>query len=141
MNVFNRSVTVNVSVLDEERVVANSVFIDSYHEFVLNLTVDAKRFIVLDAEGQINRCPFQECASIVTKVKKLIGLDLSHSVTKQVKYAVGGESGCTHFTELTLECVKGIRQANYRISEMKMPIKDVHANYDNLLKGTCFHYR
>lgn len=141
MNLFNRTMTVSVNTLDEDRAVAQGVFIDSHHELVLSMTVNMNNFKVLEAEGELRRAPHQDCISTDERVKNLIGIDLTHNVRRQILRAVGEEAGCTHFTELALECVKGIKQAKFHLMGLELPPEVVHSQLQDLLKGTCFHFR
>lgn len=141
LNLFNRTITVSVHTQDEKHVIVDGVFIDSNHELVLSMTVNIEDLKVLDSSGELRRAPHQDCLETANWTKSLIGLDLTRNVRKQVIHAVGGEKGCTHFEELALECIKGIKQAMFALMKMKMPFDEVHSKIYEMLEGKCHHFR
>ena len=141
MNVFNRTITVSVQTKDDQHVVVDGIFIDSHHELFLNMTVDIESFKVIAAYGELRRAPHEDCLITGKLTLNLEGIDLTRNVRKQIAAAVGGERGCTHFEELALECVKGFKQARFRLMRLTMPLEEVNTQLNDYLKGSCYHYR
>lgn len=141
MNLFNRTITVSVQTKGEKHVAVDGIFIDSHHELYLSLTVDIETFKVTDAYGELRRGPHEDCFVTEKKPSNLVGLDLTRNVRKQIITAVGGNQGCTHFEELALECVKGLKQAKFRLMKLSMPTEEVDNLINDYLKDSCYHYR
>ncbi|EHQ92355.1 DUF2889 domain-containing protein [Desulfosporosinus youngiae] len=141
MYLFNRSISVNVRSMDSKTVSVNGVFLDTHHELCITLEVDVQRQTITAATGQFCRCPHTNCAETQERIAKLVGLKLDKSVRKQVLAAVGLKNGCTHITELTLECVKGFMQATYKLMNLSMPAEKVDELVEQYLEGSCFHYQ
>lgn len=117
MNLFNRTISVSVKKIDEQHIVVHGVFMDSYHELILSMTVNIESFTVTASQGEFRRAPQEDCLCTTKYTGNLVGIDLSRNVRRQVISAVGGEKGCVHFEELALECVKGVKQAYVRLAK------------------------
>lgn len=140
MYLFNRSVSVNVRSTNENTLTVDGVFLDSFHELCLTLEVDLKSYAIISANGQLRRTPHTDCAQTQERIKNLVGVNLSRNVRKQVQAAVGLESGCTHLTDLTLECVKGVIQAKFQLMLDTMQPEEIKAYVEQDLRGNCLHY-
>lgn len=140
MYLFNRSISVNVRSADGNTVTVDGFFLDSHHELCLTLVVDLGINAIISAEGELRRAPHADCMITQSQIEKLIGIDLNQHVRKQVQAAVGLEQGCTHLTDLTLECVKGIIQAKFRLMHLSMGEDDFEAKTQKYLEGTCQHF-
>ena len=141
MYLFNRSITVNVRSLDGKLMTVDGFFLDSHHELCLTLGVNLESNTITSAEGEFRRAPHSDCGLTQEKIEKLIGVNLNRYVRKQIQAAVGLEHGCTHLTDLTLECVKGIIQAKFRLMHLNMEAKDIQPQVQQYLAGSCQHYK
>jgi hypothetical protein len=141
LNLFNRAITVSVQSKDDEHLVVNGLFIDSNHELVLRMTVNIESLIVTEAFGEFRRAPHKDCLVTCKAIQNLQGTDLNRSIRRQVVSAVGGEGGCVHLEELSLECIKGIKQAKFSLMRLRMPQEEVHSQIYDLLEGSCHHFR
>ena len=141
MYLFNRSITVNVRSLDGKLMTVDGFFLDSHHELCLTLGVNLESNTITSAEGEFRRAPHSDCGLTQEKIEKLIGVNLNRYVRKQIQAAVGLEHGCTHLTDLTLECVKGIIQAKFRLMQLNMEAKDIQSQVQQYLAGSCQHYK
>lgn len=141
MYLFNRSISVNVRTIDLKTVSVDGIFLDTHHELCMTLEVDAKSQTITAATGEFCRFPHTDCVKTQELIKKLIGINLNKNVRKQVQAAVGHKDGCTHITELTLECVKGFLQATYKLMNLAMPADEVDKLIEQYLEGSCFHYQ
>ncbi|SPF32450.1 conserved hypothetical protein [Candidatus Desulfosporosinus infrequens] len=140
MYLFNRSISVNVCLVGEKTFKVNGVFLDSLHELCLTLEVDLKSYTITSAEGELCRAPYTDCGHVRERIKELVGVNLHSNVRKQVQASVGLEHGCTHLTDLTLECVKGILQAKFQLMHHSEPAERT-IQLEQHLKGTCLHYK
>ncbi|MDR3540788.1 MAG: DUF2889 domain-containing protein [Desulfosporosinus sp.] len=140
MYLFNRSISVNVCLVGEKTFKVNGVFLDSLHELCLTLEADLESYTITAAEGELCRAPYTDCGHIKERIKKLAGVDLKRNVRKQVQAIVGLEHGCTHLTDLTLECVKGILQGKFQLMHHRQP-EERTVHLEQHLKGTCLHYK
>lgn len=141
MFLFNRSISINVSLVNEKTIAVNGVFLDSQHELCITLEADLESYTVISAEGEIRRAPHADCGRAQDLITKLIGIDLNHNVRKQIQAAVGLAQGCTHLTDLTIECVKGIVQAKFQLMLRRLPAAEMKVQVEGQLKGTCLHYK
>ena len=141
MYLFNRSITVHVCSVDENTVTVNGTFLDSHHELCLTLEVDLNIYTIISAHGELRRAPHTDCRHTQERIKELIGVNLNYNVRKQIQAAVGLECGCTHLTDLALECVKGVVQAKFHLMRLKMPPEDLKLQVEQQLKGSCWHFK
>lgn len=141
MYLFNRSISINVSLVDEKTFKVNGVFLDTQHELCLTLEADLESFTITSATGELRRTPHEDCGDTKTRVKELVGVNLGSNVRKQVQAAVGLEQGCTHLTDLTLECIKGLIQAKYQLMHRTMQPAEMKLQVEQQLKGSCLHYK
>lgn len=141
MYLFNRSITVNVQMEEENIVIIQGVFLDSHHELCLTLKVDFKNNEIVAANGEFRRSPHIECKQIEVKIKDLVGINLNGNVRCQVLKAVGLEHGCTHVTDLTLECVKGLVQSRLKLMHLTLSTEETKDLVEDYLSGTCLYYK
>jgi len=138
---FNRSISVNVRSEDETTLKVEGVFLDSQHELCLTFEVDLASYIITSADGELRRAPHSDCGQAQKLIKNLLGINLNHNVRKQIQMAVGLSNGCTHLTDLTLECVKGLLQAKFRLMRHKMEEDETKGLFEKYLEGNCLHYK
>jgi len=115
MYLFNRSISVNARSIDEKTVIVDGFLLDSHHELCITLGVDLESNTITSADGEFRRVPHTDCGQTQKLINNLVGVDLNCNVRKQIQVAVGLNNGCTHLTDLTLECVKGLLQAKFRL--------------------------
>ena len=141
MNIFNRSITITVRTAEGNTVSVDGVFLDSYHELCLTLTVEMDAFTIIEANGEFRRIPHEDCNHGLERIQNLIGLKLAHGVRKQITAAVGSEFGCTHLADLALECVKALVQAKYTLMKLSLTPEEIQVQTEEYLRGTCYHFR
>ena len=141
MYLFNRTISVNVCLVGEKTVTVNGIFLDSQHELCITLEADLESYTITSAVGELRRAPHMDCGHTQERIKELVGVNLDRNVRKQIQAAVGLEHGCTHLTDLTLECVKGIVQAKYQLMHLTMQPAEMKAQVEQQLKGSCLHYK
>jgi len=141
MYLFNRSITVNVRSDDEKTVTVDGFLLDSHHELCLTLGVDLESNIITSAESEFRRIPHTDCGQTQKLINNLVGIDLNRNVRKQIQAAVGMNYGCTHLTDLTLECVKGFRQAKYQLMHLTLQEEEIKGLVEQYLEGSCLHYK
>ncbi len=141
MYLFNRSITINVRSDDEQTVTVDGFLLDTHHELCLTLGVDLKSNTITSAKGQFCRVPHTECEQSQQLINNLIGVNLNHNVRKQIQVAVGLNYGCTHITDLTLECVKGLLQARFRLMHLTMQEDEIKVLVQQYLEGSCMYYK
>lgn len=141
MYLFNRSISVNVRLVNERTVTVDGFFLDSHHELCLSIKVDLESNTVTSAEGEFRRVPHSDCVLTIDGINKLIGLNLNRNVRRQIQTAVGLKDGCTHLTDLALECVKGLMQARYQLMHLTMQDGEINEMVEGYLEGSCRHYK
>ncbi|MDR3600198.1 MAG: DUF2889 domain-containing protein [Desulfosporosinus sp.] len=141
MYLFNRSISVNVCLEGETTLIVNGVFIDSNHELCITLAADLKSYTITSADGELRRAPHPDCVHTQKLIRELVGVNLNHNVRRQIQAAVGLEHGCTHLTDLTLECVKGLLQAKFQLMHRTMSPAEMTIQAEQKLKGSCLHYK
>lgn len=141
MYLFNRTISVNVRSADGKILTVDGTFLDSHHELCLTLEVDMENYTIIGADGELRRTPHVDCGQTQERIKQLIGINLTRNVRKQIQAAVGLSEGCTHLTDLTLECVKGLIQSKFRLMHLTMPPEEIKNQVETYLKGSCLHYK
>ncbi len=140
MYLFNRSISVNVRSKDEKTVTVDGFFLDSHHEICLTFDVDLESYKITSAFGELRRAPHSDCEQIQVRIKELIGINLKHDVRKQIQAAIGLNEGCTHLTDLALECVKGLLQAKFVLMHRSMQPEEFYVQLGQFLEGSCLHF-
>ncbi|MHB8073488.1 DUF2889 domain-containing protein [Desulfosporosinus fructosivorans] len=102
---------------DKKLLTVDGFFLDSHHELCITLGVDLESNTIVSANGEFLRVPHTDCEQSHNLINNLVGINLDRNVRKQIQRAVGLNYGCTHLTDLTLECVKGLLQAKFSIDE------------------------
>lgn len=141
MYLFNRSISVNVRSVDKKTLTVDGIFLDSHHELCITLGVDLESNTIVSAYGEFLRVPHTDCEESHNLIKNLVGVNLERNVRKQIQMAVGFNYGCTHITDLTLECVKGLLQAKFQLMNLTMQEQEVDGLVEQYLKGSCLHYK
>lgn len=141
MYLFNRSISVNVRSEDEGTLTVDGFFLDTHHELCMSIKVDLASNIITSVDGEFRRFPHADCTFTTDRLKKLIGANLNKHVRRQVQSAVGLKEGCTHLTDLALECVKGLMQARYQLMHLTMREEEINKLTEQYLAGSCQHYK
>jgi len=141
MYLFNRSISINVRSVDEKTLMVDGFWLDSHHELCLTLGVDLESYTITSADGELRRVPHADCVLTQKLINNLVGVDLNRNVRKQIQVAVGLNHGCTHLTDLTLECVKGLLQAKFRLMHLTMQEEKMKGLAQQYLAGSCLHYK
>lgn len=141
MYLFNRSISINVRTDDGKVLMVDGIFLDSNHEICLTLGIDTEAYTIISASGELRRVPHSDCTLVQNRFEKLVGIDLNHHVRRQIQAAVGLDQGCTHLTDLTLECIKGIVQARFRLMRLTMGEQELKVRAQEYLAGTCQHFK
>lgn len=141
MYLFNRSISVNVRSVAEKTVTVDGFLLDSHHELCITLGVDLESNTITSAEGEFRRVPHSDCGQTQKLINNLVGVDLNSNVRKQIQVAVGLSYGCTHLTDLTLECVKGLLQAKFRLMQLTIQEEDVKGLVEQYFEGSCLHFK
>ncbi|AFQ46441.1 DUF2889 domain-containing protein [Desulfosporosinus meridiei] len=140
LHLFNRSISISVRSKDKDTLTVDGTFIDTHHELCLTLEIEIKTRTITTAMGEFRRAPHTDCAETQKRIPKLVGINLNKNVRRQVQAAVGLKEGCTHITDLTLECVKSLMQASYQLMHLTMREEQITEIVENYLEGSCFHY-
>ena len=141
MYLFNRSISVNVRSVDDITITVDGFLLDSHHELCITLGVDLRSNTITSAYGEFHRVPHTDCEDTQKLIRNLVGVDLNSNVRKQIQAAVGLNYGCTHLTDLTLECVKGLLQARFQLMHLTMQEVEINGLVEQYLEGTCLHYK
>ncbi|MHB8126232.1 MAG: DUF2889 domain-containing protein [Desulfitobacteriaceae bacterium] len=141
MNIFNRSITVNITTEDNRVATIYGIFLDTYHEICLTLTANLDTFQILTASGELRRTPDEECLQCESLIPNLAGLQIGPALNKKIKAAVGLEPGCAHLADLAMECVKSFFQAKFTVMQRTQTTEEIESQVGDYLKGSCYHYR
>jgi len=140
MHIFNRSISISVRSEDPKTMTVDGIFLDSHHEICITLKIEVESYTIIYADGELRRTPYTDCAQTQLRIKELIGINLNHNVRKQIQMAVGLKHGCTHITDLTLECIKGLLQAKFCLMDHSMQPEEKEDLLERSFGGSCFHY-
>ncbi|MBI2861210.1 MAG: DUF2889 domain-containing protein [Chloroflexi bacterium] len=101
--IFVRNKHVGTQVLGDElkvRTRIDETFFAGWAE--LRLAIDDLR--VLDVQGEWERSLNEECRLVSPLLRRVVGDVISPGLTKRFDTAIGGPDGCTHMTNMILEC-------------------------------------
>lgn len=141
MYLFNRSISVNVRLVEEGTVTVDGIFLDSHHELCLSIKVDLESNTITSVDGDFKRYPHTDCGFTKDRLERLIGANLNRNVRRQILTAVGLKDGCTHLSDLALECVKALMQARYQLLHLTMREEEINKMVEQYLAGNCQHYK
>lgn len=141
MNIFNRSISVNIITEDKKTATIVGVFLDTYHEICLTLTADLDTFNILTSVGEFRRTPHDDCHQCESLIPNLAGISFGPGIGKRIAAAVGMESGCTHLSDLAMECIKSLFQGKYTLLHLTQHPDETNSQVYAYLKGTCYHYQ
>ncbi|MDA8229501.1 MAG: DUF2889 domain-containing protein [Desulfitobacterium hafniense] len=141
MFLFNRSINVSVTKDHDHVINIQSFLLDSHHEISLAIRVDPETDTIIYASAELCRTLHDDCKITQELVKNLIGITFTRDIRKQIVTAIGRDKGCTHLTDLTIECVKAFKQAKFRLMSLTLSKPELERQLRDYLVGTCFHFR
>lgn len=137
MLLFSRSRFITGTRIDAERLLVRGVSTDTYHELMVELTVDMPRREIVSTNGQFLRGPYRFCAEVTRLLPSLAGLVVGGGVSKVIRERIGGAAGCTQLVDLLLEVLKGVEQCDEFFIE-RDPDFDPLLYWHDKLTGKCF---
>lgn len=139
MYLFNRTKNCSVKQLDND-FLAQATFLDTSHELVMEIVVEASELIIKEINLHIIRIPHEECRQIQGKIKSLKGVAIKSGLTQLAKEKLGGPGGCAHVTDLFLEGAKALIQGRYHWRFLNMDEEEWNNIHSQELRGTCYHF-
>lgn len=132
--VFARNTSVQVSKVDQKTITVSGMMIDTYHEIGVRLTIDMEEKVILAANGEFIRAPFQECFDNGDALfQKLVGICVGPGVYGRIMKVIGWSDGCTHLSNLILDCVRGMIESPMTF----YPHNSSYSETENRQFGTC----
>lgn len=137
MAIFNRSKFCSVDQIGPDLLEAKGTFIDTVHEINLTLQVKIDNLEILSAKADMVRVPHKTCEEAQGEDSKLVGIKIGAGSRKAVQNAVGHDHGCTHLTDLTMDLIKAVVQANYRLENRALTKEQMLTKHVVSLGGSC----
>lgn len=103
---FQRSVNSNVRLLDGNRFLVESSFLDLEHSIHLTLEVDNATGRIDKATAIMPKSPFSRCRKCVEGASILEGLTVGRGIMNQVNSHLGGPKSCVHLVELINDAIR-----------------------------------
>jgi hypothetical protein len=99
------------------------------HHMQVSIEISFPQLEILDVTVHFEMHPRDECPSIATDYRKLIGLSISRGFTHKVRELLGGPRGCTHTTALlqamapvAMQCFWSMRSAGAMLAGQPDPM-------------------
>ena len=106
MESFERNINASISRLNSDTISTKASLLDLNHNMRVELKIDLNSKKILEADAQIVRAPFKICRSTVHLIKNIVGLMVERGIARKLSRILGGNSGCTHLFELTMEAIR-----------------------------------
>lgn len=106
MEIYERNINISCAVLDEGRLVTKASLLDLNHNMRVEITIDKKSFVIVDAVARMVKVPFEVCALTTERVKGIVGMKIERGINRKLAGALGRSEGCSHLFELALEAVR-----------------------------------
>lgn len=140
---YRRRIEVEIELVDGIGYRSHGVFVDEYHHIQADILFQIGG-LVLEADAEVIKAPFDECRQGVQAIKNLIGTRaIDFKVTKEIYSKVAGPTGCTHLAELIIESIKSRIQA----SEHDKPgwidpnlLEHRYKVWENSFANKCIHF-
>jgi len=140
VELFQRSINARVDLLGEDTIGVNIKLDDTHHEIRLNMKIRAETQTITEINGEFIRSPFDRCRDTLNLLQKLVGVHVAPGVRQVVARKVGGQEGCTHLYELTMEALRVFMQGYYRKLWKELPTDERLVYSKKMLKGECYIY-
>lgn len=106
MEIYERNINISCAVLDEGRLVTKASLLDLNHNMRVEITIDQKSFVILDAAARMVKVPFQICGLTTERMRSIVGMRIERGINRKLADALGRSEGCSHLFELALEAVR-----------------------------------
>ena len=106
MEIYERNINASVRRDDDEHIQTKASLLDLNHNMRVEIQVNIKSRVIVDARAQMVKSPFKVCINTVKYVRNLIGLKIERGVTRKMADLLGKSGGCTHLYELSVEAVR-----------------------------------
>lgn len=116
MPVFDRKKHITVD-LEGDRLVALVDMDDTFHHIRVRVAFTALELEIVEASAEMLRVPHAECHRALPAIERAVGLKVQAGFNRAVAHAVGGRTGCFHFTTLVGEAALAAVQARYAAAD------------------------
>lgn len=148
--VSKRDIGIEAFELENGNLMLESTLLDPYHLIRLNIHIEPRTKTIVNAKSEFANHPHAACPLVAERTKQLIGLKIERGISKLILQKIGGNEGCVHLKELTLETINfaattligydegfGLMSREFNIlNETKRLEISKH-----LLNNTCFIYK
>ena len=111
MALLERNKNLRVNIIEEGLLKVEVSMLDNIHFISTTFHVAFKSREIKHAEADIKKAPYAKVCKLVTqKMENLIGLRVDRGFTEKVVAVLGGEKGCPHLVDQTLEMAKSLAQ-------------------------------
>ena len=148
MEIYERNINASVRRDDDEHIRTKASLLDLNHNMRVEIKVNIKDRIIVEAQGQIVKAPFQVCGQTVKFVKNIEGLKIERGVTRKMGGLLGKSEGCTHLYELAVEAVRlssnvllGFETGDVEWRERRLTDEEFIEKSKNFLANSCLPFK
>ncbi len=148
--VSKRDIGIEAFELENGHLMLEATLLDPYHLIRLNIHIDPKTKTIVHAKSEFASHPHAACPFVAQKAAHLIGLRIERGITRAVSQRIGGQEGCVHLRELTLETINFAATTligfdeGFGLMSRDFNILDEHKRLElskPVLKNTCYIYK
>jgi hypothetical protein len=88
------------------------------HDMVIKMIVAAETFEITDIDLTMNVHPYDECTSVLSTYRQLVGVSIARGYSRKVKDLFGGPMGCSHIGALLIAMGPVAIQASWGMARL-----------------------
>jgi len=148
--VSKRDIGIEAFELVNGNLMLEATLLDPYHLIRLNMHINPQTKTIVHAKSEFASHPHTDCPFVAIKATQLVGLKIERGITKAISHCIGGEEGCVHLRELTLETINFAATAligfdeGFGLMSREFNLLDENKKLEisqPLLKNTCHIYK
>ncbi len=131
-----------------DTVLARGSILDQVHNIAIEIVVDINTLEIKSVEGQMVKVPFKSCKQAIDNLRNIEGLKLEAGISNKLSSALGGQNGCIHLSEVTIETMRlaansifGIKCGGKEWREGTLSDDEFWGRVKPLLKNTCLVFK
>lgn len=105
---FSRSKVVGVERRDKNTFLAHGILDDNIYSMELDVEAKLPLFEIISIEGKMKRVTTEGCEKAIPKLQEAVGMKIGEDEFARNVRRIIGRGGCTHFSNLLLECCDAI---------------------------------
>ncbi|MFH2011857.1 MAG: DUF2889 domain-containing protein [Pseudomonadota bacterium] len=123
MALFERNKNIKVDIIKEGLLKAEAYLLDNVHHISTTFHISFPAREIIHAEANFQKAPYVEvCCQTSQKMANLVGLKIRRGFAEKVNERIGGECGCHHLVDITLEVARSMAQ--FIDNPQNLPLSD-----------------